>query len=190
MKYYNNVLSIIFISYYLLKSISVMAETNIDCEYEDFKSGNQSYALTEEEKTQLLDNELIHALSNMDECIKSINKNKSSTASSSSSSSSSSSASRSSSGEDTNTTTNEQEIKSASINSQNIEDKNTKSKNAQAQESKQGGSISMDKTDSIANDDIVARQLREAAMAEEDEVIRELLWERYRNYKGQNNNGE
>jgi hypothetical protein len=33
-------------------------------------------------------------------------------------------------------------------------------------------------------DDIVARQLREAALAEDDPAIRERLWEEYRKYKG------
>lgn len=33
-------------------------------------------------------------------------------------------------------------------------------------------------------DDIVARQLREAAVAEDDPVLRERLWEEYRKYKG------
>ena len=34
------------------------------------------------------------------------------------------------------------------------------------------------------DDDIIARQLREAAMAETDPVLREALWEEYRRYKG------
>ena len=34
------------------------------------------------------------------------------------------------------------------------------------------------------DDDIVARQLREAAMNEEDPGLREKLWEEYRKYKG------
>ncbi len=34
------------------------------------------------------------------------------------------------------------------------------------------------------DDDIIARQLREAALAEEDPVLRERLWEEYRKYKG------
>ena len=34
------------------------------------------------------------------------------------------------------------------------------------------------------DDDIVARQLREAALAEPDPVLREKLWEEYRRYKG------
>ena len=34
-----------------------------------------------------------------------------------------------------------------------------------------------------ADDDIVARQLREAAMAEEDPELREKLWDEYRRYK-------
>jgi hypothetical protein len=33
------------------------------------------------------------------------------------------------------------------------------------------------------DDDIVARQLREAAMNEKDPVLREKLWEEYRTYK-------
>lgn len=34
-----------------------------------------------------------------------------------------------------------------------------------------------------SDDDIVARQLREAAMAEEDPELRERLWQEYRDYK-------
>ena len=34
------------------------------------------------------------------------------------------------------------------------------------------------------DDDIIARQLREAAMAETDPELREALWEEYRRYKG------
>ncbi len=34
------------------------------------------------------------------------------------------------------------------------------------------------------DDDVVARQLREAAMREADPVLREKLWDEYRNYKG------
>jgi hypothetical protein len=33
------------------------------------------------------------------------------------------------------------------------------------------------------DDDVVARQLREMAMNEPDPVLREKLWEEYRNYK-------
>ena len=34
------------------------------------------------------------------------------------------------------------------------------------------------------DDDIIARQLREAALVEEDPGLRERLWEEYRKYKG------
>ena len=34
------------------------------------------------------------------------------------------------------------------------------------------------------NDDVVARQLREAAMREPDPEVRERLWNEYRKYKG------
>ena len=36
----------------------------------------------------------------------------------------------------------------------------------------------------LVDDDIIARQLREAAIAEEDPALRERLWEEYRKYKG------
>ena len=35
-----------------------------------------------------------------------------------------------------------------------------------------------------ATDDVVAQQIREAALAEEDPVRREQMWEQYRRYKG------
>lgn len=34
------------------------------------------------------------------------------------------------------------------------------------------------------DDDVVARQLREAAMREADPAVREKLWDEYRKYKG------
>ena len=34
----------------------------------------------------------------------------------------------------------------------------------------------------LVSEDIVARQLREAALAEDDPVLRERLWEEYRKY--------
>ena len=34
------------------------------------------------------------------------------------------------------------------------------------------------------DDDVVARQLREAAMSEPDPAVREKLWDEYRKYKG------
>ena len=36
----------------------------------------------------------------------------------------------------------------------------------------------------LVDDDIIARQLREAALAEEDPELRERLWEEYRKYNG------
>jgi hypothetical protein len=36
----------------------------------------------------------------------------------------------------------------------------------------------------MVDDDIIARQLREAALAEEDPELRERLWEEYRKYNG------
>jgi hypothetical protein len=34
----------------------------------------------------------------------------------------------------------------------------------------------------LVSEDIVAKQLREAALAEDDPALRERLWEEYRNY--------
>jgi hypothetical protein len=36
----------------------------------------------------------------------------------------------------------------------------------------------------MADDDIIARQLREAALVEEDPQLRDRLWAEYRKYKG------
>ena len=36
----------------------------------------------------------------------------------------------------------------------------------------------------LVDDDIIARQLREAALTEDDPVLRERLWEEYRKYSG------
>lgn len=47
----------------------------------------------------------------------------------------------------------------------------------------QGGGGQGDLPDA-KDDDIIARQLREAAMAEPDPELRERLWEEYRRYKG------
>jgi hypothetical protein len=41
-----------------------------------------------------------------------------------------------------------------------------------------------DDIEALIDDDIVAKQLREAALSEEDPELRERLWEEYRKYKG------
>ena len=46
-----------------------------------------------------------------------------------------------------------------------------------------GGGDQRDRRDA-KDDDIIARQLREAAMAEPDPELREKLWDEYRRYKG------
>ncbi|MAT50654.1 MAG: hypothetical protein CMK32_05670 [Porticoccaceae bacterium] len=47
---------------------------------------------------------------------------------------------------------------------------------------KEDGTVPPDLRDA-SDDDIVARQIREAAMAETDPVLREKLWDEYRKYK-------
>ena len=41
-----------------------------------------------------------------------------------------------------------------------------------------------DDVPAMVDDDIIARQLREAALVEEDPALRERLWDEYRKYKG------
>ena len=47
-----------------------------------------------------------------------------------------------------------------------------------------------DDIQAIIDDDIVAKQLREAALAQEDPELRERYWEEYRKYKGMTSPGE
>jgi hypothetical protein len=51
-----------------------------------------------------------------------------------------------------------------------------------------GGAIPPDVGDG-SDDDIIARQLREAAMSEEDPELREKLWQEYRDYKDSTKGG-
>ena len=47
-----------------------------------------------------------------------------------------------------------------------------------------GGGRAADAVPDAKDDDIIARQLREAAMAEQDPILREKLWAEYERYKG------
>ena len=38
--------------------------------------------------------------------------------------------------------------------------------------------------DTLESDDIIARQIREAAISEKNPKLKEKLWEEYRKYKG------
>jgi hypothetical protein len=51
-----------------------------------------------------------------------------------------------------------------------------------------GGAVPPDVGDG-SDDDIIARQLREAAMNEEDPELREKLWQEYRDYKNSTKGG-
>ncbi len=46
------------------------------------------------------------------------------------------------------------------------------------------GSSTPDDIPSMVDDDIIARQLREAAVVEDDPQLRERLWDEYRKFKG------
>ena len=44
--------------------------------------------------------------------------------------------------------------------------------------------LTPDDVPTMVDDDIIARQLREAALAEKDPDLRDRLWDEYRKYKG------
>ncbi|MCG8368918.1 MAG: hypothetical protein MJA32_00235, partial [Proteobacteria bacterium] len=47
-----------------------------------------------------------------------------------------------------------------------------------------------DDIEAVIDDDVVAKQIREAALAEEDPELRERYWEEYRKYKGMSSPGD
>ena len=55
--------------------------------------------------------------------------------------------------------------------------------NAQPIPARRAGTPTPDDIPDARDDDIIARQLREAAMQEEDPVLKEKLWEEYKRYK-------
>jgi len=162
------------------------------CAPSEFIVDRPEYALTEDEKVELIEKELALALNQFDECISKIDN---SAMGSSSSSSNNSSASNSSYGESSSeggaSSNGSQQASEPtptnSVDSSNQSEPivksiadagNPESGNIPPQGSESPGDID------FSDDDIVAKQIREAAIAETDPEMKELLWERYREYKG------
>jgi hypothetical protein len=160
------------------------------CSPSEFIIDRPEYALTEDEKIELIEKELILALNQLDECISKIDNAPMSNGSNSSSasansygeSSNQSSASMNNSGEslepNSNSDASSNQTNTSIESSADLEDQ--KSQDTSFSGSESSGDIDFN------DDDIVARQIREAAIAETDPEMKELLWERYRQYKGIN----
>ena len=152
--------------------------STIDCDNTEFESTEPIYAETEEEKIRRLEKELEQALTQFDNCIVEESK---SLKESGGGGGAAASASTTASGENESENLKESSsTPSTSIMSDgdiNLEESNSR------QLSSSNGSIPKDVA-LINDDDIVATQLRELAMSEEDPNLRDQLWDKYREYKG------
>ena len=151
--------------------------STIDCDNTEFESTEPIYAETEEEKIRRLEKELEQALAQFDNCIV----EESTSLKESGGGGAAASASTTASGENESENLKESSsTPSTSIMSDgdiNLEESNSR------QLSSSNGSIPKDVA-LINDDDIVATQLRELAMSEEDPNLRDQLWDKYREYKG------
>lgn len=151
----------------------------IDCDNTEFESTEPIYAETEEEKIRRLEKEFEQALAQFDNCI--VEESKSLKESGGGGGAAAASASTTASGENESENLKESSsTPSTSIMSDgdiNLEESNSR------QLSSSNGSIPKDVA-LINDDDIVATQLRELAMSEEDPNLRDQLWDKYREYKG------
>ena len=169
---------------------------SIDCENDYFETTKPKYAETEQERVQRLEKELEQALSQFDECLEDTSN---AAGGGGSSSNSSNSSSESVSGLEQ-SSANTESTESSTIAGEEItqkEDSGSKKDflpeaangNEKGKEEKETsrnlrmGSIPKD-IPIESDDDIVARQLRQLAMAEKDPVKKEQYWDKYREYKG------
>lgn len=181
-------MKIVFLGFILLSvSLPTFAETvSLDCDNDYFKSEKPTYAETEEERIKRLDKELEAALSQFDECLDDSEKSQNS----SSSSSSSSSASTTISGDLPSIKQSKNQTKPYSqegningVKASSSKNQDSGNINGTQKHQMNNGSIPKDiplKT----NDDIVAVQLREMAINEQDPELKEKYWDKYREYKG------
>ena len=150
----------------------------IDCDNTEFESTEPIYAETEEEKIRRLEKELEQALAQFDNCIveesKSLKESGGGGAAAASASTTASGENESENLKESSSTPSTSIISDGDI---NLEEPNSR------QLSSSNGSIPKDVA-LINDDDIVATQLRELAMSEEDPNLRDQLWDKYREYKG------
>ena len=152
--------------------------STIDCDNTEFESTEPIYAETEEEKIRRLEKELEQALAQFDNCIveesKSLKESGGGGAAAASASTTASGENESENLKESSSTPSTSIMSDGDI---NLEEPNSR------QLSSSNGSIPKDVA-LIDDDDIVATQLRELAMSEEDPNLRDQLWDKYREYKG------
>ena len=151
--------------------------STIDCDNTEFESTEPIYAETEEEKIRRLEKELEQALAQFDNCIVEESKSLEESGGGAAAASASTTASGENESENLKESSSTPSTSIMSDGDINLEESNSR------QLSSSNGSIPKDVA-LINDDDIVATQLRELAMAEEDPNLRDQLWDKYREYKG------
>jgi hypothetical protein len=149
----------------------------IDCDNTEFGSTEPIYAETEEEKIRRLEKELEQALAQFDNCIVEESKSSEESGGGGAAASASTTASGENNSESSAEPSSASSTSAVSDGDINLEEPNSR------QLSSSNGSIPKDVA-LIDDDDIVATQLRELAMSEEDQNLRDQLWDKYREYKG------
>ena len=149
----------------------------IDCDNTEFGSTEPIYAETEEEKIRRLEKELEQALAQFDNCIVEDSKSSEESGGGGAAASASTTASGENNSESSAEPSSASSTSAVSDGDINLEEPNSR------QLSSSNGSIPKDIA-LIDDDDIVATQLRELAMSEEDPNLRAQLWDKYREYKG------
>ena len=151
--------------------------STIDCDNTEFESTEPIYAETEEEKIRRLEKELEQALAQFDNCIVEESKSLKESGGGGAAASASTTASGENESENLKESSSTPSTSIISDGDINLEESNSR------QLSSSNGSIPKDVA-LIDDDDIVATQLRELAMSEEDPNLRDQLWDKYREYKG------
>ena len=151
--------------------------STIDCDNTEFESTEPIYAETEEEKIRRLEKELEQALAQFDNCIVEESKSLEESGGGAAAASASTTASGENNSESSAKSSSASSTSAVSDGDINLEESNSR------QLSSSNGSIPKD-IPLKEDDDIVAKQLRELAMAEEDPNLRDQLWDKYREYKG------
>ena len=149
----------------------------IDCDNTEFGSTKPIYAETEEEKIRRLEKEFEQALAQFDNCIVEESKSSEESGGGGAAASASTTASGENNSESSAEPSSASSTSAVSDGDINLEEPNSR------QLSSSNGSIPKDVA-LIDDDDIVATQLRELAMSEEDQNLRDQLWDKYREYKG------
>ena len=151
--------------------------STIDCDNTEFESTEPIYAETEEEKIRRLEKELEQALAQFDNCIVEESKSLKESGGGGAAAFASTTASGENESENLKESSSTPSTSIISDGDINLEEPNSR------QLSSSNGSIPKDVA-LINDDDIVATQLRELAMSEEDPNLRDQLWDKYREYKG------